>query len=479
MFVIVPIAHEQHTGRRWPIVSIVIVAVCVLAFIGQLASVETRTRADEAVARAHQQAERHPWLAVKCNIPGVPASRTAKAPETFSAEDIDDQQRILDELCSSAERALAAVPEFRFGDIPAHPRLFTLVSYQFLHGGFLHIFFNMWFLWLASCNLEDRWGRPLFLAFYLLSGIASALLHRAMNAGAPIPLIGASGAIAGAMGAFMVILATTQIRFGYIIFLFFRFRAGTFDAPAYVMLPLWFATELLDAFVGSQDGTAHWAHVGGFAFGAAVGLVMKLSKLDQKLDAAIDKKASVLQDPRIMEASGLLDAGRVREGIAALQRLAFAEPRNIDVQLELLRASDIARDPDLRARATLELAHLYFESDMGPSATSMLTELNQLDLYDRCPPARLFALADRLAQRGQTASAIHLYRTFFRHGFKDDFSIRAALAYAALLVRGDQVEEAYRTLEAARRAPVSSPELASTVEARLSQLGQRLAHRSA
>ena len=155
----------------------------------------------------------------------------------------------------------------------------------------------MWFLWLCGVNLEDRWGRWLFLPFYLCAGVAGALLHRALAPDAFVPVIGASGAIAGAMGAFLVTMARTRISFAYVLLISFRPRAGTFQSPAYVMLPLWLGSELLGAWLKPGDGTAHWAHVGGFAFGAAVAAVLKLSCRTQARRPD-ERQVTTAQDPR-------------------------------------------------------------------------------------------------------------------------------------------------------------------------------------
>ena len=173
-------------------------------------------------------------------------------------------------LSSSERRLPAQRPVFCITIKPS-----TLITYQFLHGGFLHLFGNLFFLFLAGPFIEDVWGRPVFAAFYLTAGALSALMFALRYPELDEPLIGASGAVAGVMGAFLVRYWKTRIRF---LYFFIPFRPGTFTAPAWLMLPLWFARELV--FAQAWDvaspgtgggGVAHWAHVWGFAFGLELG----------------------------------------------------------------------------------------------------------------------------------------------------------------------------------------------------------------
>jgi membrane associated rhomboid family serine protease len=146
-----------------------------------------------------------------------------------------------------------------------------LVS-MFLHGGWLHIGGNMLFLWIFGNNVEDRLGRLAFIAFYLLSGLAATALQLAFGPSSAVPNIGASGAIAGILGAYLVMFPRARV---YTIVIFFFITA--IELPAVAVLGFWFVLQLFSG-VGSlganvNGGVAYWAHVGGFAFGAAVALL--------------------------------------------------------------------------------------------------------------------------------------------------------------------------------------------------------------
>jgi membrane associated rhomboid family serine protease len=144
---------------------------------------------------------------------------------------------------------------------------FTPLTSMFLHGGWLHLIGNMWFLWLFGNNVEDSMGRARYLIFYLLSGLAAAATQTFMNPSSAIPMVGASGAISGVMGAYIVLYP--RVRVHMLIFLgFFITRAAV---PAYLMLGYWFLLQILGGRPSLGDetgGVAFWAHAGGFVTGA-------------------------------------------------------------------------------------------------------------------------------------------------------------------------------------------------------------------
>ena len=153
-----------------------------------------------------------------------------------------------------------------YGFVPAQFAFLTIVTSMFLHGGFDHLFGNMWYLFLFGDNVEDRLGKLPYLAFYLASGIAAALVHFATNPSSLIPTIGASGAISGVLGAYLVFYPQVRVHvFSYVY-------QGT--VPAWAMIGFWFILQLVFGAMslagGAGSGIAFWAHVGGFVFGAAV-----------------------------------------------------------------------------------------------------------------------------------------------------------------------------------------------------------------
>jgi membrane associated rhomboid family serine protease len=155
-----------------------------------------------------------------------------------------------------------------YGLVPDRVAPVTFLTFMFLHGGWLHLIGNMWFLWVFGSHIEDTMGAPKFLIFYLLSGFASALVQFALMLGSPVPTIGASGAIAGIMGAFLIMYPKVRI----VTLVFIVIFITTFEIPAAFMLLYWFGIQLLSglsslASVSQAQGIAWFAHVGGFIAG--------------------------------------------------------------------------------------------------------------------------------------------------------------------------------------------------------------------
>ncbi|UCF92896.1 MAG: rhomboid family intramembrane serine protease [Desulfobacterales bacterium] len=147
-------------------------------------------------------------------------------------------------------------------------QLFALLSFMFLHGGFWHLLGNMWSLYIFGDNIEDNLGPVRYLVFYLLCGLASGLTHLFLNLHSNVPTIGASGAIAGVMGAYFILHPRSKILTLIPIF----FIPYFLEIPAFFFLGIWFILQFINA-AGSQavgGGIAWWAHIGGFVFGIIV-----------------------------------------------------------------------------------------------------------------------------------------------------------------------------------------------------------------
>jgi membrane associated rhomboid family serine protease len=147
----------------------------------------------------------------------------------------------------------------------------TILTSMFMHGGILHIAFNLLFLWIFGNNVEDSMGRPRFLLFYLLAGVVAAYVQTLLSADSTVPAIGASGAIAGVLGGYLLLYPRARV----LTVVFIIFFVTLIEIPAMIMLGIWFVLQFLPAIgqVGTDavegGGVAYWAHVGGFAFGLA------------------------------------------------------------------------------------------------------------------------------------------------------------------------------------------------------------------
>jgi len=153
----------------------------------------------------------------------------------------------------------------------------TIVTSMFMHGGWLHIIGNMWFLWIFGNNVEDAMGSVRFVLFYLLCGLSAAALQIIANTTSILPMVGASGAIGGVMGAYVLLYPRVHVH----LLIFLGFFVTTIAVPAVYMLGYWFLLQLIGGFgsAGESAGVAFWAHVGGFAAGAILVMLFRKPEL--------------------------------------------------------------------------------------------------------------------------------------------------------------------------------------------------------
>lgn len=153
------------------------------------------------------------------------------------------------------------------------PLPFTLLTAMFVHGGLLHIGGNMLFLWIFGDNVEDRFGHFVFLLFYLAAGVAASMVHIMLEPRSAVPMVGASGAIAGVLGAYFLIFPRAQVNTLVILPLYI----SMVRLPALIFLGFWFFFQVLNTGVSTSGGGVAWyAHIGGFVAGVAAALVYKL-----------------------------------------------------------------------------------------------------------------------------------------------------------------------------------------------------------
>ena len=178
---------------------------------------------------------------------------------------------------------------YQFGMIPARlfgtaeldpalaevPAWATMFTSMFMHGGWMHLGFNMLFLWIFGDNIEDAMGHGRYLVFYLLCGVAAALAQAAINPGSTVPMVGASGAISGVLGAYLLLHPHATVRTVIFVGVFVTMM----HLPALIVLGLWFLMQLANAAFSTSGapGVAFWAHVGGFVAGMALVPVFKKS----------------------------------------------------------------------------------------------------------------------------------------------------------------------------------------------------------
>jgi membrane associated rhomboid family serine protease len=153
-------------------------------------------------------------------------------------------------------------------DLVIVPAWATIFTSMFMHGGWLHLGGNMLYLWIFGDNIEDSMGHGRYLAFYLICGVAAALAQGLTNPSSVIPMVGASGAISGVLGAYILLHPGATVR----VLIFLGFFITVARIPALIVLGVWFALQLISGLAasGDQPGVAVWAHVGGFVAGLAL-----------------------------------------------------------------------------------------------------------------------------------------------------------------------------------------------------------------
>jgi len=235
----------------------------------------------------------------------------------------------------------------RFGFDPSRGIFPGLLTHLFLHAGYLHLAFNMLFLWIAGGGLEERWGPWFFLISYFAGGIVAAGAQLLYQDTSGIGMVGASGAIAAMMGAFLVRHFRMPLKIFYLIFAGLAIRSGTFQAPAWTVLILWLAEQLFWAVISAHNPSTrvgYGAHIGGFFFGTLIAYSISRNRLAStweeeatQLKAGLDlrlKDAEALHESRDYDKARLVYASilndypaevRALTGILAIERLYRSE----------------------------------------------------------------------------------------------------------------------------------------------------------
>ena len=174
----------------------------------------------------------------------------------------------------------AVTGSLRYGSISLGDTVAPFFTSMFLHGGWLHLITNMWFLWIFGDNVEDVLGKFRYLLFYFLCGLAAAVTHFLIQPGSTLPVVGASGAIAGVLGAYAVLFPGARVVTLVPVFFFLQ----VMELPALLLLAYWFVLQILSGSIEgiaptSGGGVAWWAHVGGFLAGVLLVLVMRPRKV--------------------------------------------------------------------------------------------------------------------------------------------------------------------------------------------------------
>lgn len=281
-FFLLPWGHDHPVYDR-PWLTYSLIALCTLVFLFTW-SAERRAemQIEAAVVHVEDVLEEYPDARVRLTVRGLPTrieELLTPLVETKPDRVPDPGDGELELAVRELVAALNHLPAFAYGAQPGAPRIDRAFTHMFVHADVFHLLGNMLFLFVAGGVLECFWRRWAYVALYFASGLAGLAAHALASPGDFVPIVGASGAIAGLLGAFVIGYPKTRIKVAWFVWLFIHPLWGVWRVPAWVLIPLWAAIELASAAFSEGSGVAHWAHVGGFACGALVALIARQTNL--------------------------------------------------------------------------------------------------------------------------------------------------------------------------------------------------------
>ncbi len=411
MLVIFPLSPEA-TIRRLPLVTITIIIFTTIIFAFTYPRMIEEER--EYINAYRELLEYETWIfsSYIVNEDGHIVERFEKVREKAEKGEIElpppykEKWEILKERVKTIEENMLIR---RWGFIPSHITLRGMLLSLLLHAGFLHLFFNLYFLWLVGCNIEDDWGRPLFLALYVLSGIVACLFHALFNRTSSVPVIGASGAVSGIMGAFTIRHWNTKIRFFVGGIAFFRPLGTVVRIPAWIAFSGWFIKQVMGAF-GGEGGVAFFAHIGGFLFGALAGILMKVTKTEEKVLAPRIEEEIDLVPYRFRQAMEELEKGNRIEFERKMKKFLEENPFYPDgwrVLAEYYRERGNTVELEKLAKEILSRARMENKKDFLREVYPFLKEE-----FSSLPPSDVIYIADVLWEKERRETIEFLERSY-------------------------------------------------------------------
>jgi membrane associated rhomboid family serine protease len=483
----IPIGLDEAETRRTPWVSLVLIAINVLVFAvvslgGQQTEIEqnVETRGKQVV----RYLQEHPYLELPAPLNRQVSehdrqqlesarraiARAGKMPADW---EIRKQQERFDEMVEDLFAQIRSSPIHKWGLTPAHPDALHFLTSMFMHGGWLHLIGNMFFLYLTGFFVEDAYGRILYPVLYLLSGVAAAAVQIVHSPGSETAMVGASGAIAGIMGAFLVRYARRRIVFLWIPFIFIPVFVRRIRVPAFVYLPFWFFGQvLISEMSGESSGVAVWAHIGGFLFGFIAALLIAAFGIETKyIDPAIERQVGGPENVGLLRAVEAGARGDLAEARRATGQVLREDPRNLDALRYAYTVALSSNDPGEIGRHASRLLDACLAAGENDAAAHLVKEV--MTAVPQGLSARfLLRAGEFMARRGDARQALELYDRVIE-GFPDDPSVLRALVQSADLAAraGDRVR-ARKLLEQATAHRACGPEWRPVIEQKLTQLDQ-------
>ena len=426
----IPIGNENSTVRRLPLVTFGIMAACVLIYFvtlpveaGNFKDVVTTRTAAESFLTENQALKADDGIRNKLVETGLMSRseaeaikdqlRTDRALATeygnwLQTREAADLREEMNQKLTALDTARKATIMFRFGLAPnGEWKIYQLVTSAFMHGGYEHLFGNMIFFFAIAFVLEDFWGRGVFLGFYLLGAVASAMPY--VISPASVPLIGASGAISATMGAFLIRLPRTKIKLLFwpgnmLRFLILRRRLVVM-IPSYVFLVAYFIENVIFWYFNRKSsgggGTAFSVHIAGFAFGAAFAGVMKLSKYEEThIHPKLEAKVSFSAATAIEDGLAMMDKGQLDVAERKLRSHLMQNSDSLEAILALIHVYEKQQNFDqLNAMYGRLIRHHLQNNDKEAALVaydSLLSAFPDNDVRVRIPPRDWMVICDYL-----------------------------------------------------------------------------------
>lgn len=348
----------------------------------------------------------------------------------------EDLHETWKDLRKEYEDRLSRVTSYQYGFVPARMRAVSAFTHMFLHGGFMHLLGNMIFLWLVGCVLETGWGRVMYSVTYVVTGLLAVGLYALVNRESLIPLVGASGAISGLIGAYTVSYGKSRIKVFYSLGFYFDYVR----VHAILLLPAWIAMELFQLFFGSETGVAYMAHVGGLASGALIAFLnlRVLGKVDTEVFAEDPKERLQALQQQALSLMERLDMNGARE---VSKQILEIDPDNRSALLRLYQIEKLQPEGQpFREAAARLLRHMssgktdgeelyktykdYFQTSANPRIRLELL-LRIGNAFGLCghleESEKIMALALKKAPRADQlpSSLLALARSYMERGMRE------------------------------------------------------------
>lgn len=400
--ILIPIGRDDAEIRRHAWVSYAIIAANILFFFftlsmehGQMA--ETQQRWRETLTFLMARPYLRPPAALKEVMRQDFIARFEERRRDSAAPSLavmQEEQQQLNELADKAVESYRKLPLIRFGYIPANGNPLTILSSMFVHAGFLHLLGNLLIFYLSGPFVEDVFGRPLFAGLYFAGGLVASLTYAARHPADNAPLVGASGAIAAVMGAYLIRFFKSKIEFFCIPILLRPTIHFRFFLPAFVVLPFWFLQQLLEMNLeGGGGGVAFSAHVGGFVFGVLVALVVKLTRFEeQHVEPVVQKETMWAMDERLtqaMDAHRIGDLDTAKSAVIAVLREKPSDPAALRVAVDVALS---AGDQAMLDNAATRLLARHMAENNHDAATELIHEVTAEGTMQ---PPKFLARAER------------------------------------------------------------------------------------